>query len=221
MWGPNEAEYEWLTCMTTYDDNVLPAFVDLVPDKWMSDWVIIQSSIRRFYLHGLLLPIDHPSINPTDNYLSTTLTLRKLPRFLHAKLCLLPTCKILNLFPNIDGKYFYINENPSNTEPLQVHSHQAISQQSTGPLPISINTLQIEEMNVTETIDHEYNRVIPLTIRHKWKFLHENIREFFHMGLLIPADNVIIHPEEHFRNMSTDEYRQVPTSIYHKLIGAG
>jgi hypothetical protein len=120
-WGPNASEDAWQTCYNLNSDFLMPAFIDRIPQEWMSDWFIIQQSIRRFYLHGLLLPIDVPALTPANNGTITTIeTLRKLPKFIHQKLCSLPTHQILHLLPDIDGEYFFINENPTEPYAIQV-----------------------------------------------------------------------------------------------------
>ena len=62
-----------------------------------------------------------------------------------------------------------------------------------------------------------WEKVIPTSLQHKWKTIMGKVDTFHKNGVLIPINNPSLTAQDHYDNMSTDHYRQVPTALHTKL----
>jgi len=62
-----------------------------------------------------------------------------------------------------------------------------------------------------------WNKEIPQLLQLEWKILMEKLITFHKNGLLIPIHNPLLSKMDHYDNMSSDHYRQVPLIVNNKL----
>jgi deoxyadenosine/deoxycytidine kinase len=82
-------------------------------------------------------------------------------------------------------------------------------------------TLQINERPDQQT-NHPtakviWNKNIPKPLQREWKILMEKLITFYKNGLLIPIHNPLLSKRDHYDNMSSDHYRQIPLIVNTKL----
>jgi len=172
----------------------------------------------RFSALGLLVPVEEPHLQDSDHYKNRSkYPVRQVPGSIFNRLNQLPKKRVARLFPKSTGK-IQIFADPSEDHSIHlekdniayVNSLQGMDATHTvSPLLIQ----RLDDIPDKEILAH----LMPTEAHQKWLTLLQEVRRFFHVGLLAPVAGTPVPAHQRYRNFSPDSYRYVPSHLYDRL----
>ena len=188
-----------------------PLLLRSMDAKQQHTWYQLLMEIREFFFYGILIPFYSTAIKTSEHYRNCHVeNVRRVPKMIYDRLKQVTPQLFLSLFPFVSNNVeIHVTEK---TPYILEEDEKGIDWKRLRKTISSSTSLETARTTLLYL-----EEVIPMHIRQAWYHLMESISEFYRTGILVPIDNPALQPTDHYDNMSTDYYRQVPVTIYFRL----